>query len=278
MPLRHRCLYLDCRPHPPPSPSHVSGDEPSVPRSPALSLRLSILLSLSRSPSLSLSLVLWCFSLSSLVQTTKEISFHLLFSFNALAFFNISIPFIFVHAFLCTLNVSEWGRIHFIRALKKIIWLKCLWTYCWKQNNEQRDLSSVASSLGPVMCSSPGFMSVCLTPTLPPHPHTPTLPSVWLDWPSSPKSRSSPLTIRFPFIPPPVECGMPLHARTLSFCHSIPSSLSHSLSLPSSLSHILSLPLSPALSTSHVILFIFACYYYYYSSTLIREINPNNTR
>ncbi len=41
------------------------------------------------------------------------------------------------------------------------------------------------------------------------------LPSVWLGWPWSPKSRSSPLKIRL-LISPPVECVMPLHGYLLS--------------------------------------------------------------
>lgn len=41
------------------------------------------------------------------------------------------------------------------------------------------------------------------------------LPSVWLGWPWSPKSRSSPLNIRLP-ISPHVECVMPLHGYPLS--------------------------------------------------------------
>lgn len=51
-------------------------------------------------------------------------------------------------------------------------------------------------------CDSPG---ISLIP----------LPSVWLDWPWSPKSRSSPLKIRL-LISPPVECVMPMHGNPLS--------------------------------------------------------------
>lgn len=45
------------------------------------------------------------------------------------------------------------------------------------------------------------------------------LPSVWLGWPWSPKSRSSPLRIRL-LISPPVECAMP-PARISSLFHII---------------------------------------------------------
>lgn len=45
------------------------------------------------------------------------------------------------------------------------------------------------------------------------------LPSVWLGWPWSPKSRSSPLRIRL-LISPPVECVMP-PARISSLSHII---------------------------------------------------------
>lgn len=45
------------------------------------------------------------------------------------------------------------------------------------------------------------------------------LPSVWLGWPWSPKSRSSPLRIRL-LISPPVECAMP-PARISSLSHII---------------------------------------------------------
>lgn len=84
--------------------------------------------------------------------------------------------------------------------------------YCWKETKKRNGRGCDPS----VMCCSsvsheviiPAFMWFSSHLSYP-------LPSVWLGWPWSPKSRSSPLKIRL-LISPPVECVMPLHGYLLS--------------------------------------------------------------
>lgn len=82
--------------------------------------------------------------------------------------------------------------------------------YCWKETKKRKGKGHGGDFLRHVLfqCQS-RYQVIIPSCDCPPISLIP-LPSVWLGWPWSPKSRSSPLKIRL-LISPPVECVMPLH-------------------------------------------------------------------